>query len=1774
MKRFGFILLGISVVVCMVLMYLHSYSYMWMYVENLAEEGYPKLAITKIEKIYEKAKNDKNMPQMLKAYLNRMAFRGEISSDSVQVDIKGLEKWAIDSTTSVYDRAVLYSIMGGVVLLNDFDKGTEFLSLSLKDSALLADYPASKLGVMVKSGHTNEQYMNDNLYEMLVRHAIKCYQDNLWSDTNCCVQCKINELYRSLLKHYENSGNRAAWLLTCLDAYPQADTAFWENLIKEYGEEEVCAEVYLRLSQECLRDERNVECVNLLNKAIKQYPFYNRINVLKEMLNGLVAPELDVKASFVYPDKPISLSLNYRNLNNLVVDVYKVNMPIDGVGFSDLNEKTLHKYTTFLRQENIKINPTPDYHSVDTIITLNALPNGIYYLQMEAHGKKKGIGNMVLYVSSLQMIARSSSSSRREIVVVDKENGHPVTDAVVFVYAKANGHYTFIDVLNENEYNLFDNNKYDSKLYYQARTNDDKSMLPAQLDFGYFFDFEPNHKEKVNINLFTDRSIYRPGQKVHFSGIAYRQLGDSVEVLKQTPFEVKLKYSREKEVEATKVYTNMYGSFSGFFDIPKNEVGIYTISVGDETKWIRVEEYKRPTFEVTFDELDETYRVGDSIMVKGKAYTFAGAPVREAIVRYKVTGVNYDRRNYRGSETVLAAGEVKTDIKGYFSIPVHFQLLGAIKDFVYGCNEITVDVVNGAGEMQSGRLNLPFAKSSVLLEMEHWKHNIVKERISPIKPIVVNLNNKCVAIDVHTWVLSEKGDTCLNWVMPSNETFMPKGLCNLPSGFYQLVVKAGEDNGNSDMRVYPFVLYSERSSRMPYKTSLWEFQTSEMFTENIPATIYWGSSEDSVHLFYDVYSGNRKIESRQIVFSDSLLVFQFPYKKVYGDGISVSLAFMKKNKLYNKVFTIEKPQPDKRLNVCWKTFRDKLQPGARETWTLNVSRLDGKPVNANFMATLYDASLDVLSEHNWRIELEFLRRIPYVNWFYSPEIYTRRLYFPHEKLKYKRLLYSKLYIPFIAHDNGRGGLDIYRANPNSEIMLSNDIVDHIYFEEEIIPLAEQYDGTKRNTSTSVPLRTNFAETAFFYPNLRTDANGEVKIEFTLPESLTTWRFMGLAHTKDMDYGQIASEVVASKEFMIQPNMPRFVRVGDEVSLSASLINQSEKDVIGNVRMELFNPATDKVYLEKRQRFLITPNATTTVHFGFEVSEEYTDLAVRWIAEGDTFSDGEQRVLPVLSNKQQITESVPLYINGEGTSTFSLESLFNHHSKSISHPKMIVEFTGNPGWYAVQALPLLQNPDNENAISWAVAYYANTLSGYLAKTNAEITSRFDADTLSARTSMAIRQLQELQDAEGAWSWYKGMSGSRYVTTQVMELLTRLQQLTGQPLVEKESNGMYEKALAYLTRKAKEEYTRMKKWEKEGMKNLCPSEQVLHYLYICALNGNQKADKEVNRYFIDKLVQLDKIGMLTIYGKSCASIILQDAGYEAKAKAYLQSVMEYSVYTDEMGRYFDTPRAEYSWYSYKIPTQVAVIEAIHRIANEEKTIEELKRWLLQQKRTQDWDTPIATADAVYALLNVGENVLTNTGECQIVLGKEKIRVTKNDTLAYVHQEIKGDVLDIRKVTVKKESKGIGWGAIYAEYWEDMDKIGVQGNALNIRKDVYKDGKPLGDTDVLKVGDKLTIHLTIKADRDMDFIEVKDERAACMEPVDVLSGYRWKDGLGYFQRTKDSSTSFYMDQLRKGTYTLSYEVYVNMAGTYQEGAATIQSVYAPEFSGYVGGNRICVE
>ena len=453
----------------------------------------------------------------------------------------------------------------------------------------------------------------------------------------------------------------------------------------------------------------------------------------------------------------------------------------------------------------------------------------------------------------------------------------------------------------------------------------------------------------------------------------------------------------------------------------------------------------------------------------------------------------------------------------------------------------------------------------------------------------------------------------------------------------------------------------------------------------------------------------------------------------------------------------------------------------------------------------------------------------------------------------------------------------------------------------------------------------------------------------------------------------------------------------------------------------------------------------------------------------------------------------------------------------------------------------------------------------------IATLFDLNTMSNKLSVCVAHLNELQNGDGAWSWYKGMPGNRYMTTQITEMLTRLQVMTGGKLNQALS-AMYQKALNYLTVQAGKEYKAMKEAEKKGVTNVSPSEQTLQYLYICALNGKAGANADMNRYFISKLSA--QATDLTVYGKALSAIVLQQAGETVKAKEFVQSVMEYSVVTDKMGRYFDTPKAHYSWFGYKIPTEVAAMEAVQYVTKDEQALSQMKRWLLKEKQTQVWDTPVATVNAVYALLNSGTDLLANSDAVKITLGKEVIQTSAEEPVGYLKKVVEGNVLNLKKVTVDCEGSGMGWGAVYAQYLENMDKMGEQSSGLSVSRSLYKGETLIEEGTVLNIGDKITVRLTVKADRDMDFVQIKDERAACMEPLAALSGYRLSTNLGYYQATKDASTSFFVNQMRKGMYVIEYQVYVTRSGEYRSGIATIQSAYAPEFGGHTGGYKVVVK
>ena len=1869
-----------------------TYDNLWKELEVLERKDLPKSVISEAMKIYDKAKAEQNVPQMMKAYLTAMQYRSLLTPDSLKVDMNGLEQWA-SQTGSMEDKAILYSILGEMTMPADVKKGLGYLQASLKDKDRLLLIPVEKLRPMVRVGEASKRYFRDNLYNLLARRAIQIMQQYRWqaaakaNQTNslpadmtdmdqfvtyqfvpvsdCDLTAAVMQTYQSLLKAYDTETEREGWLLTGIDALNYLYRNFSGNFSNDVCQQELrkwihtypavktVPEAYLALAQFLQYQNNQVERLQIVREGIAGYPRYEGINQLKNIEKEILNASLSLEIATVYPGEQQSVKVNYKNLTGITLQLYKVNLPVTS---AVLQNRTIHfesKYVRLQREEHFSLKPTTDYLNIDTTLTIQAPQAGIYFLKAVSDGKKGVSDGTLMNVTALKTIYRPLPDGTLELVVVDAVSGQPVSEAEVTIYTEKGGGYSpqqtyqadkqgtlKLDFLNSNKY------------WYNAHTAADNAMPILNLWKNDYYYKESKRKEVLQ--LFTDRSIYRPGQTVYVSGLAYEMEKDSTRVLADKKYTVSLYDANNNETGKVEVWTNGFGSFSGQFVLPSPCLtGYFSLRAADTSVSFKVEEYKRPTFDVTFEPVKVEYQVGDSIEVVGMAKTFAGAPVQNARVHYNISRSYAWFWRFMGRGSARWEGEAMTDADGKFTVPVHFEIDSDRREspLWYYTYNIQADVTDGAGETQQANLSLPLGSTSMVLNMDNLPDNWVKEKKLEIKLTAMNLSGEPVDTPVTYQVVEmeeqkdgqeKEGRKVLTGTVEANKSFIPEAIYALPSGNYRLKLSAKDTQGRECTASKNFLLFSLNDKRPPFVITDWFYQDGLEFDAASPATVYIGSSEKNVYLLYDVFAGNKRLESKRIQLSDSVISFRFPYKKEYGDGILVSMAFVKDGRLYSHNARIMKPAPEKKLQLKWTTFRDKLRPGQQEEWKLTVLYPDGSPAEAEMLATMYDASLDkIYSAHKLDFGVDFHYVVPLTYWNTS---YMRNAYlyvdFPLKRFRAVPLEYSELIIPSTGRMEavvvGYGGspratltgaLKI-RGRSAANAVMNQEAVTDMVLQEEMVETSAQEKvemGSSEELAETgdIQIRENFAETAFFYPQLRTNEKGEVSISFVLPESLTRWKFMGLAHTRNVDYGKIEATATASKEFMLQPNMPRFVRVGDKANIAASLMNLSDKGVKGTVRMELFNPETEKVFYSQKQKFDVKGGETGHVNFTFEVSDKYAVMACRMVADGDTFSDGEQRYIPVLTDKQWVTETVPLNVNGEGMHTFSLENLFNKHSKTASEQRLTVEFTAHPAWYAVQALPVVANPQNEDALSWATAYYAHSLAAFIVKENPRIkqvfdswkaqggtketfmsnlqknqelknillaetpwlteatneaeqkqriATLFDLNTMNSGLAVSVEKLRELQNGDGAWSWYKGMQGSRYVTTQVMEMLVRLNALTHQD-ADSRMQPMIQKGFEYLGKQAAEEYKSMKEAEKKGAVGLRPSEQVLRYLYICALDGKAPVDEKVNRYFIDKLSGEGK--ELTIYGKALGAIILQQAGKVAEARLFMQSLMEYSVVTDEMGRYFDTPKARYSWFSYKIPTEVAAMEAIQRITKDTKAIDEMKRWLLKQKQTQTWETPIATADAVYVLMATGtSDLLANTGGVEITLGKEVIRTPADNAIGYIKKTVSGDVMNIKKIRVDKEGAGMGWGAVYAQYLESMDQISGQGNGLSVSRQLYKGDEALNESAPLKVGDRITVRLTVKADRDMDFVQIKDDRAACMEPLQAVSGFRWGNGLGYYQATKDASTQFFIDQMRKGTYVIEYQVYVNRTGEYQAGIATVQSAYAPEFGGHTRGYRVMVE
>lgn len=1864
----------ISILICLPLrVSAQSYEQMWKQVEALEQKQLPKSAIKELQKIYEHAKQEKNMPQMMKAHLTKASLSINVTSDSLDRELSGLKTWVAEEKDPVY-KAILNHLLGYYTLDTGkrdeaaIDAAIAYFRLSLQDKDLLSRKSAADYHPMTVSKELSGKYCGDNMYQLLARQAISRLSGYFIVNPVLAekIQTEILSIYDGLIDFYQQQGMTDARLLLMLDKLNYQGNDISRGgvneklrltdeqviiLLKQWAEEfsasPLCGEVYCQLAERYDRMQDYTAKLHAAQTGLKKYPQSPSANDLKEQAAEVLTPRLVVEIPFAYPAREVDLKVKYRNLTGLTVELYRMNLPVtSNILKEEITASTVSRYGKLVGTRHYQLAATPDYMETDTLLRYKFPTEGIYILKSIPDGHSKYTAYGKAYVSSLQAISLGLPGGKQEINIIDRLTGHPVAGTEVAYYR----------VLQGEGYRLVKAYPADSKGTVTLTPPDERNWLGINVrkpgaDYmeisyagfsGAGYNVPASRKWERHVSLFTDRALYRPGQVVHVSGIAYEQSGDSIRVFSRVRKDVVLRDANRQEIGKLSLATDEFGAFYGDFMLPETLLpGEFELSVeSGENRYIRVDEYKRPTFDVVFHPYQATYNVGDTVLVSGEAKTFAGAPVGLCRLNYKLTRSENEFWRISDHETVLAVGEVQTDAAGNFRFPVFLRKPDDFKPDRpgrYYTYKITAEVINLTGEEESGTLSLPVGQQSVALQIKGLRPKVAREKRESIQVLAMNLSRQPVTLQATcvVYALDEKGnkgnEVCRRTV-ETRRSFVPDDILALTPGRYTMEVSALDGQGRTCTARQDFILFSLADRHLPVHSPEWFYQDGTEFNDGHPVSLYVGSSEKDVYLLYDVFCGDKRIESKRMVLNNEIWQFTYPYKPEYGDGITVNFAFMREGKLYTKQVQIARPRPDKSLQLKWITFRDKLQPGGKEEWRLQITHPDKKAADAQLLATLYDASLDKLYVNDWAFNLNFPRSTPGVraNLIFSGHSIWIYSNFPYMGSTLRGLrwwdVYSTLNAPFwwVPHpENGFRVKQDSRMMKPAAISFDAETLSDDGFEVEdgssIEAVLECSDAVALDDgSPYVPLRQNFAETAFFYPALRTDRNGVVSLSFTLPESLTEWKFMGLAHTRDMDYGQITARVKAVKPFMVQPNMPRFIRVNDKPVISAGITNLSEENIRGTARMELVDPQTNRVLSTREHEFSAAAGATVSVSFDLETPDEATVWICRIIAEGGNFSDGEQHYLPVLSDKQWVTEAIPVQLNGAESKSVALDDLFNDGSKTATDKCLTVELTANPDWYAIQALPVIGNPLNEDALSWASAYYANSLSTTIINTHPRIRQvfeswkaqggsssgnlsdkedlkdlllketpwladalneteqkrsialLFDLNTMGNRNQVAASRLEALQLPDGSWSWYKGMSGNRYVTTRIVEMLARLRTMGASvaPL-----QGMYEKAVNYLHTQWLDEYRQMKESEKKGDKDRLPGEQSLHYLYICALDAQvaKRADKTAYSYMIGKLEAAPPAD--AIYDRALIATLLHKAGKTTKANELARSILEYSVATPGMGRYFDTPKARYSRNSYRIPTQVAAIEALSAILKKPLAIAEMKQWLLKQKQVQAWDNPVATADAVYTFLGRDDNQLAESSAMKAEISGTEV-VTPDDALGYARRSFSGDEAETRQIEIAHTGAGIGWGAVYAQYLEDMDQLqSAKGNGLKITRTYYRDGKEVSSKTDLHVGDELTVRLTVKADRDMDFIQIKDTRAACMEPKEALSGYRHSDAIGYYQVMRDASAEFFIDKLRKGIVQIGYKVYIDRPGTYQTGIATVQSAYAPEFAGHTKSLSVTV-
>lgn len=1849
-----------------------GYTALWKQVSDAQDKDLPKTEIEVLGKIAAKAQAENAWGQLLKAQLRRAVVQTQVAPDSVDVELERVKAELAQAERK--DNRVLAAVYQSVL------------------GRIYKTYPQTLPDGKGEWERLSAEYYRKSMepVELLAKQSAKGYEPALIEGTDSYIfgGDLLHVLgfeasdYKTLHDWYLSHDNRRA---ACICAYYQTQKDRYadvnevrkskylqtiDSLINEYKDLKECGELAIERYQfmDQAEDATAEEKMNYINYALQHWGAWPRMNILRNAQNQLTLPSFSVNIGEGISRPNTKRRVEVRQLVNcqrLTMTVQRVNISGD-TNLNPDSDQDYQKLKKLVVSDGTQQTVTrryvgqPDYKVLQDSMTIEGLPVGVYLVEFSTDRQTMRTERMLLHVSDLYVINEFLPDNRIRLVAVNATTGRPVPGAHIRLTTdnyrsdeKNDVQTLTTDQKGEAEF------KYEQRRPNRIYVYTDKDRACPEQWFGGAFSFYNNNITQNVYNVLTDRSLYRPGQTVHAVVLAYQNVAHrETKVISNELLTLTLRNANHEVVEEKQVRTDDYGKASTDFVLPSAGLtGQFSITAKGGSTYFSVEEYKRPTFQVEFDEVTEKYQNGDTVTVVGHVKSFAGVPVQGALVKYNVVRRRalWWWRSTGEADKTLATDTLTTDDEGRFEVkvPMVMDERGRKMDEGWGrfySFVVEADATDAAGESHHGETSLPLSDKATAFTVS-MPSQVETDSVARVTFSYLNNAGKPIPGEVIYKVTKEQNNKVTieqeAKAVATNEPF-EMTFSHLKSGRYWLEAVCGEDTLKQE-----FIVFCLKDKHPAVETHDWFYASAEEFpADGRPIYVQMGSADKDQHIVYTLISGKTVLESGTIDQSNAITTRQFTYKEEYGDGALLTCAWVREGKLYSHSTQLRRPLPDKRLTVSWKTFRDRLTPGQKEEWTLHVDKVTGEEGDnvtsgASLIAVLFDRSLDDIRRHSWPFSLNIWRSLPSTVW-QGRQVTDYSLYGeqPYKSLTERALQFTHFddgmfdFSPRMVLNHGniriRGARPMMMAKAESiaskEVALTvNDAlmdatmpIGALDAEEplqgriaglNVVGSDEGAGASSQQSAANTQMRENLNETAFFYPQLVTDENGDVTMKFTLPESITTWRFMALATDKDVRYGTLESEVVAKKDVMIQPNVPRFMRLGDRGTIAARIFNTGEKAMKGSALIELLDPETEKVVYSQDRSFSVEAGKTVSVSFDVDAAEsKFANLPLlicRVSASGNGFSDGEQHYLPILPNRELVINTVPFTQNGPGTKTIDLTKLLGGVKESGSLGAktnvLTVEYTNNPAWLMIQALPTVAKAHENNAISQAAAFYANSIATYLLhqspniktvieqwkreggqetslmsslEKNQELKAMvldetpwvddahqeadqkkllgdyFDENTINYRLANNLSQLRKLQNADGSWSWWPGMPGSLYMTVAVSKMMVRLNTMTGG--VNNQAADMLSSAYTYMGRQIVKEVEEMKKQEKKGAKNLRPSETAIDWLYLTTLDG-RKLTTDVaaaKTYLVNRLSKQTK--EFTIYGKAYSAVILGHNGYEQKAKEYLQSIREYMVYKEEMGRYFDTNKAYYSWFDYKIPTEVAAIEAIRLLQpTDTKTVEEMQRWLLQEKRTQSWDTPLNTVDAVYAFMNNNMTALDNQELPTVLKVDGRVIETSKATagLGYVKATETGKYF--RSFSAEKQSQGTSWGAVYVQSLQPVGDIADAQSGLRVKREVFIGDQKLTSRS-LKVGDRLRICITIEAERDYDFVQVTDKRAACLEPVGQLSGYHW----GYYCAPRDNATNYYFDRMAKGTHIVETEYYVDREGSYQTGTCTVQCSYSPEY------------